>query len=306
MEKETRVTLIVIAVVAVLLIGGYAGVKAYSGVSPPFTVVNSGSMMHSSDSKIGIIDTGDMILVKDPNEVDIQTYVDGYKSGHKTFGEYGDVIVYKKPNQNIIHRAMLYLELKESTSDYVKWYIPSLADYSRWEMSHGSTFVPDETLKSECWNEETCELTISKTNSDSFFWLTDVGYGNVNVPISLYNMGKGHSANYAGYLTKGDNASTNRSFDQASGIYEGKLVEKNNIKSVAMYEIPWIGSIKLLAKGNGSTVPSNTYTSLILTLLALIAFIVIVNVLINCISKEIRIRKEREKETISEEKKEED
>ncbi|MBP5685666.1 MAG: S26 family signal peptidase, partial [Candidatus Methanomethylophilaceae archaeon] len=77
MEKETRNTLIVISVVLVLLIGGYAGIKAYSGVSPPFTVINSGSMMHSSDSQIGIIDTGDMIVVKDPDTVTIHTYVDG-------------------------------------------------------------------------------------------------------------------------------------------------------------------------------------------------------------------------------------
>ena len=48
--------------------------------------------MHSSDSRIGIIDTGDMLLVKDPDSKDITTYVEGSKSGYRSFGEYGDDI----------------------------------------------------------------------------------------------------------------------------------------------------------------------------------------------------------------------
>ena len=288
MEKETRNTLIIIGVVLILLIGGYAGVKAYSGVSPPFTVINSGSMMHSSDSQIGIIDTGDMIVVKDPDTVTIHTYVDGEKSGYKKFGEYGDVIVYKKPNQNIIHRAMLYLELKDGSTSNVIWHIPSLKDYSHWAMSATSAFEPDEDLKAACWNNDTCELTITDADSGCFFWLTDVGYGNVNVSIDLYRLGHNQLEGYSGYLTKGDNASTNTRFDQTSGIYDNRLVQYEIIKSVAMVEIPWIGSIKLMANGNGSNVPSNSITDLIICVLALIAIIIAISVLTNFLSKKMR------------------
>lgn len=296
MDKETQKTLIVLAVVAVLLAGGYVGIKVYSGVSPPFTVINSGSMMHSSESRIGIIDTGDMLVVKDPDEVDIQTYVDGYKSGHRSFGEYGDVIVYKKPSQNIIHRAMLYLELKEIDDSHVVWYIPSLAGYDKWVMTTSTMFEPDEELKAACWNETTCELTITESNKNTNFWLTEVGYKSLNVSINLYTLSTGHIEGYSGYLTKGDNGTTNTRFDQTSGIYEYKLVQKDIIKSVAKFEIPWIGSIKLLVNGRSSNVPSNTWTSLMISILALVAFIVIVNILISCISKEIRMRRQRDKE----------
>ncbi len=290
MEKETRNTLIIIGVVLILLIGGYAGIKAYSGVSPPFTVINSGSMMHSSDSRIGIIDTGDMIVVKDPDTVTIHTYVDGEKSGYKKFGEYGDVIVYKKPNQNIIHRAMLYLELKDGSESKVVWHIPSLKDYDHWAMSEGSIFEPDEELKAACWNNETCELTITSANNECFFWLTEVGYGNVNISINLYDLGKNQPEGYSGYLTKGDNASTNTRFDQTSGIYDKKLVQYDIIKSVAMVEIPWIGCIKLMVNGNDSNIPSNSITDLILSVLALIALIAAISLLSNIISKRIRER----------------
>lgn len=288
MEKETRNTLIVICVILILLIGAYSGIKAYSGVSPPFTVINSGSMMHSSDSQIGIIDTGDMIVVKDPDSLTIHTYVDGEKSGYRKFGEYGDVIVYKKPNQNIIHRAMLHMELKSSSSAAVVWYIPSLKDYNHWAMSNTSAFEPSDTLKAECWNDETCELTITGANSNCFFWLTDVGYAKLNVSINLYQLGYNKTVGYAGYLTKGDNASTNTRFDQTSGIYDSKLVEDKIIKSVAMMEIPWLGSIKLMVNGNGSNVPTNSKISLFISLLALIALVIAVSVLTSYISKRMK------------------
>ena len=290
MEKETRNTLIVICVILVLMIGAYSGIKAYSGVSPPFTVINSGSMMHSSDSRIGIIDTGDMIVVKDPDTIDIHTYVDGEKSGYRKFGEYGDVIVYKKPNQNIIHRAMLHLELKSGSTSKVVWYIPSLKDYYNWGMCPTSASEPSEELKAQCWNEETCELTITSANSECHFCLIDVGYAKLKVTINLYNLGHNKAEGYSGYLTKGDNASTNTRFDQTSGIYDNKLVEDNIIKSVAVFEIPWIGSIKLMVNGNGSNVPTNSIVYLILSILALIATVVMMSIILSYVSRRMEER----------------
>ncbi len=294
MDRETRRFIIVIAVVAVVLLGGYAGIRAYSGVSPPFTVINSGSMMHSSDSQIGIIDTGDMLLVKDPDTKSITTYVEGRKDGYRQFGEYGDVIVYKKPNQNIIHRAMIYMELKSNSGGTLVWHIPSLDGYDHWNVTANGTYTADTTHRDECWNPETCELTLTSDRAGWFFWLSDVGYASVNVYINLYTLGEGASAGYAGYLTKGDNASTNTRFDQTAGIYPNKLVEPDIIKSVAVFEVPWVGSIKLLLNGHGSNVPGNSIRNLIITFLAIIAAVVAVDVLISRISKAKAEKREAE------------
>ena len=44
-DRETKKILIAVAVVAIIFLSAYAGIRAYSGVNPPFTVINSGSMM---------------------------------------------------------------------------------------------------------------------------------------------------------------------------------------------------------------------------------------------------------------------
>ena len=70
---------------------------AYCRVWPPMVVVVSGSMEHPPPlpeeprSYIGVIDTGDLVLVKKVNKVsDIITYVEGEKTGYHhqyhTFG----------------------------------------------------------------------------------------------------------------------------------------------------------------------------------------------------------------------------
>ncbi len=288
MDRETKKIIIVVAVAAVVLLSAYAGLRAYSGVNPPFTVINSGSMMHSSESEIGIIDTGDMLLVKDPDSKSVTTYVEGSKNGYRQFGEYGDVIVYMKPNQNIIHRAMIYLELSSNSGGTLVWHIPSLEGYDNWNMTNSAMFSEDTTYRDALWNPDTCELTLTSSESGYFFWLTDVGYGELNVPINLYTLGKDASAGYSGYLTKGDNASTNTRFDQTSGIYENKLVEEDVIKSVAVFEIPWLGSVKLLLNGHGDNLPGNSLRNLAISFVLLIAFIVAMDFLITYITRKVR------------------
>jgi signal peptidase len=114
MRTEDRNTIIVIVIAVVIIIGGWAVISVSSGVKPPFTVVESHSMQHCSntdhESEIGIIDTGDLILVKNPDKTDITSYVEGYQNGYEQFGDYGDVIVYKRPSGNpVIHRAFIWL-----------------------------------------------------------------------------------------------------------------------------------------------------------------------------------------------------
>lgn len=285
MNSENRKIIVAAAVVVILISGMYLGLKAYSGVDPPTTVINSGSMQHSTDSShLGIIDTGDMMVVRDPDSVSIRSYVDGAKSGYRSFGEYGDVIVYKKPNQNIIHRAMLHLELVSDSDPTQRWSIPSLKDYNDWDITIGSNYDPANSKKSQCWDEATGILKIDHEERDYYFWLLDVGYAGANVSIKLYSLGSGEDGGYGGYLTKGDNAESNNRFDQSCGIYD-KLVDDSIIKSVAVFEIPWIGSIKLMLNGKGSVVPSNSKIFLITGFILFIALIFAVNHILDRIDR---------------------
>lgn len=285
MDKENRNTLIVLGIVLLLFVGVYGGISAYSGVNPPFTVINSGSMQHSqNESSIGTIDTGDMVIVKDPDSKGIVTYVEGEKSGYSSFGEYGDVIIYKKESSNIIHRAMIFMELKEVAVNKVVWYVPSLKDYDDWKITATEDFNSYD-CKNLVWDNNDCTLTFNYIQKSYCFWLTDVGYSRVNVSINLFDLAKNQNVGYSGYLTKGDNGQTNRAFDQSCTIFENKLVEPEIIKSVAAAEIPWIGCIKLIVKGNTDSIPKNSITDLVLLIVGFIALLIAINVILSKIDK---------------------
>lgn len=225
MDKETRDFVIIIAVAVLALIGADVAVSQASGVDPPFTVVESQSMQHSGESAIGTIDTGDMVLVRSPDKTRITTYVEGYADGYRSFGEYGDVIIYERPgNDPVIHRAILYLESNHDGT----WAAPSLKNYTD---SSGNPLW-------HCATEDTDRLY-------GTLILTHVGYGDQTIYVDM----SGLSVDKSGYLTKGDNAATNKNFDQSSGVY-GDIVERDDLRSVAWVEIPWLGALKLFATGN--------------------------------------------------------
>ena len=130
---------------------------AYTGLWPPLVVVESNSMMHGDDnhSNIGTIDTGDLVLVKKVNSLsDIETYMDGQVSGHKTYGDYGDVVIYKRGGLDaitpIIHRALIYLEINSDGTSYRSESLRQAAT-DKW-----STSDPTDT-----WDRLTSSLTIS-------------------------------------------------------------------------------------------------------------------------------------------------
>ncbi len=92
-------------VVALLIVGLVMSiVYAYSGSVTPLVAVESGSMEPH-------INIGDVVLIKRPTEV--VTYKEGKTTSYQSFGNYGDVIVYRPngdPNMTpIIHRAMYWV-----------------------------------------------------------------------------------------------------------------------------------------------------------------------------------------------------
>jgi len=223
-EKGTKHMLIAIAAVVFIVATIFAGISMASGVSPPQTIVVSQSMQHGTESSLGVIDTGDMIILKSKDKVTIQSYVDGYNSGYETFGLYGNVIVYDRgPSQDpVIHRAILWLEYNNDGTG--TWSAPSLQNYPAYRWScNGSTAESDPTLY-----EHLSGVLI----------LSYLGYAG-NLPplsINLDNLPK-----VSGFITMGDN---NSNFDQTGGIVSG-LVTRDQIKSVAWIEIPWVGVFKM-------------------------------------------------------------
>ncbi|MDR0309228.1 MAG: S26 family signal peptidase [Candidatus Methanoplasma sp.] len=175
-------------------------------------------MQHGMESQIGVIDTGDMIILKDKSKVNIQTYVDGYKTGYKKFGDFGDVIIYERSgNIPVIHRAMLWLEYNSNET----WSAPSLEGYPE-----------------ELWS-------CTSGDHNNLYGILMLNGQEIN----LDNITR--TSPYSGYLTKGDN---NVSFDQPSnipGVYG--LISYDKIQSVAWFEVPWVGAFKMMLEGKSNT-----------------------------------------------------
>lgn len=245
---------------------------AYTGLWPPLVVVESDSMMHSEDntSYIGVIDTGDMVLVKDIDSADdVTTYLQGFVDGHRTYGDYGDVIVYKKQGLDvstpIIHRAVLYLEV--NAPDYDSYRCAELRDLpdDKWALTAGDT-----------WEDITGVITIY-----------DYGYNEavvtVNVGSILSSFDRGHSVPTSGFITRGDH---NRWVDQTYGDNSAP-VDPDWVVGKARGELPWFGLLKLwFTDSLKSEAPDNSVRNLWIA----IAVIVIVPISIDAVLT-FRIRK---------------
>ncbi len=209
---------------------------SYTGNWPPVVVVESGSMMHDEDSHIGIIDTGDMVLVKKVDgRDDITTYVEGRADDYERYGDFGDVIIYRKGGNEdytpIIHRALFWVEVNTTALDPADWTIA----------------VP--------------ELGIGPRSK-----LDLPEYG-----ISNY---KASDAMHSGYITRGDNNYIQGQpvADQDPQRPISKTpVKMDWVVGVAKGEIPWFGLIKLkITKTLPDDAPRNSWMWLGITLFLLI------------------------------------
>ncbi len=208
----------VIAVIVIIV--AIAGVTVYSGMFPPASVVESESMQHSNNWQFGVINTGDIVIVKkvsDPQK-NVVTYVQGRETGFSTYGDYGNVILYNAPlNLVVIHRAMFYLS----------W-------------SNGNPVI--EGASNQSW------ITVTPT----YVLIKDVGYAHRNLLVNI-----GGFKNESGFITMGDHnlATASQIFynssmkayvaaDENVGII-GHPVTASNIVGEAQGQIPWFGLIKL-------------------------------------------------------------
>lgn len=272
MQREAKKLLIIIGVVVILVGGVFGGMFAYSGMSrTPLTVIESNSMQHSnSTSSLGIIDTGDMVLMVSPNKYgDIKTYVDGDRENYSKFGSYGDVIIYYRDGKNpVIHRPIVWLDYNPGTSS---WSAPSLQHYERgvkWDVTSGDWYNLQGVL--------------------TFYGLPGNNGSTIDVSIAVTGPGSLSTTAgclHSGYLTKGDN---NNYFDQLTSIFK-EPVKKSDLKAVAGVEIPWLGCIKLIFNNkNLNMVPVNSIPCLIVLLIDIIMLVITISVICEAVNRSKR------------------
>jgi signal peptidase len=238
-------------------------VFAYSGVWPPMVVIESKSMQHGVDSSIGVIDTGDIVIVKQVSSLgEVTTYMDAVPSGYSTYSELGDVIVYYKTGMDkpIIHRAICNLVYNTTGGGFD---VPALKNVpgSMWSVPGGEKVW---------WNlKDTLELH-------------GIGYANVTVVLELATMLNYMNATgsvHGGLITMGDNNWYNGPNGTALGKYDQKWINtvREPIKpewiiGKARGELPWFGLLKLYATGTApSYTPKNSQTDLVISLAHIIA-----------------------------------
>lgn len=250
--KKFRVEyIVVIAIVAIIV-----GITIYSGEFPPVSVVESESMQHSNYWMPGIINTGDIVIVKSvPDPIkDVVTYVQGRSDNFSTYGEYGNVILYHDPFiGTVIHRAMFYLSWNGST--------PNILGY------HNQPWI---------------------TVTDKYVLIKNVGYAHKNLLVLIGSF-KGED----GYITVGDHnlgSMTKNSFyynsslnayiaaDQNTGISSAP-VPPSKVVGIAEGQIPWFGLIKLnfmRLEGRWSyynEVPNGSYAYLFSSIAAILVLV---------------------------------
>lgn len=236
------------------------GLFSYTRTWPPMVAVESGSMQHANEtSSIGVIDTGDLILVQAvSSRSDITTYLEGRASEFSTYGDYGDVIVFRDPSEPrslpIIHRAIAFVRWNASANGYD---VPDLArlpaaDWTAWDVARRPTTQPfglaGFLLHRAGWKQD-----------------LDIAFDLTRIAVRVSD---------EGFLTMGDNNAytTLTKFD----LWVVPLFE---ILGRARGEIPWFGLLKLTlfpedagcCAGWGSTdpergAPANSWVALEISL----------------------------------------
>ena len=260
-----------LAVLIVVIILGV--IYAYTRVWPPMVVIESESMQHGNDATyIGVIDTGDLVLVQAaPQRSDVTTWVQGMATGYMTYGNYGDVIIFKTSSQStpIIHRPMFYME---------------------WNAATGKFDIPDlDGLPRGLWRATYFNGTVVVTprGMDGTLRLYQSGWDwNLTTVFDIHAfLGKARS----GYVTMGDNNAYRGLTPPSEGNnYDRQYFPRQeDIVGKARGELPWFGLIKLVlypgetgcCKGWGdSYVPKNSWDSLVLALVMIIATPIVIDI----------------------------
>jgi signal peptidase I len=249
-ERSFVYDLLGAAIILLILIGS---LYTYTGNWPPLVVVQSGSMMHSQDkSYIGAIDTGDLVFVKSLGEDErIVPYVEGMKKDHRTYGSWGDVIIFKPNGEEdrtaIIHRSVIFIKFNETT-------------YDPQTMEGGAYDVPALGL-----THVSNSFTI-----DDYEWPKDPKNDlEIDIDRILENFKAIDRKPHDGYITKGDG---NLAIDQTVTFPGNEYllpVKEDWIIGKSRGELPWFGIIKLKIEGK-SDAPQNSVRYLVFAVIFLV------------------------------------
>ncbi len=227
---------VLISIVILVVILG--SLYAFSGRWPPMVVVESGSMMHSGNSQVGVIDPGDIVVVQEVEKDDIITYAEGRNTGHRKYGQYGDVIIFEPDGDHratpVIHRPVLYLEYDREQDSFD---VPSLGD-----LEYGEDWVIENADLEDVADGENLSGTII---------LYDYGHEDKTISIELDEIDS------SGFITKGDNNPNVDQNPRHRGIQEP--VKEEWVLGKARGELPWFGIIKLVTIGRTADIPRNSW-----------------------------------------------
>jgi signal peptidase len=252
----------ILAVLIVVLILG--GLLAYTQTWPPIYVVESSSMQHGPNDVVGVINAGDLILSQKTSLAGIVTYVGAISTGYRTYGEYGDVLLYQ-PNgaagTPIIHRALIYLDYNPLNSTYNA---SSLAG------------LPCGTSPNDFYNVLTSAHACGPYGMTGTLTLYGIGWQGATVPIDL---GPTTLGTHSGYVTLGDDnfetpdcsgSACIGEVDQNPSFKLSQLVTPAWTVGVARGMVPWFGGLRLLLTGSAGEVPAQSWELMALTVVAVI------------------------------------
>jgi signal peptidase I len=272
--------LIALAIIVLILVSLYA----YTDNWPPAYVIESDSMQHGSTDQVGLINTGDLVLAQRVNASQVTTYIVGSGEGYRTYGEYGDVILYEangaSGNAPIIHRPLVYIDFNPTNRTYS---IPELS--GRACGSENGAVYRVSAHPSGCG-------PLDLTGQLSLY---NVGWMGVTVNVTL---AVGDLGAHSGFLTMGDNNYLPGNPGQGEPDQPGltTLVEPGWIVGVARGMIPWFGAIKLLLGGDAGMVPSQSWEWLGITVIGVFLAAMGVHFALRAEGVEDERRKEDEEE----------
>ncbi|MEM0130063.1 MAG: S26 family signal peptidase [Thermoplasmatales archaeon] len=237
--------------VALALLIIFSSLYLYTENWPPAVIVESKSMQHGNNFVFGVINTGDIVAVKRASSFwDVITYLVAREDGGPvTYGEYGEVIVYRNYllNELVIHRAMFYVS---------GWSGDSPIIYGDKDPSWISIRGPLVYIEDVGFSHRDLVVDLQSYIGQTGF----VTMGDYNFAFSEYKSG-----NY--YVGA----------DQNLGI-DNSLVNQSQVFGYAVGYLPIVGVIKLWDLkliGKITYIPETTNIVMIIILSLLVIFIVL-------------------------------
>lgn len=225
-RRLIRDLILTVAVFAVLL----GGLLAYTRTWPPLATITSDSMAHGEgESAAGTLDPGDVVAVQGVSaRSDVITYLEGRATGYRTYGDFGDVIVFDAPGEpagsTYVHRSMAFVEWNASANAYD---VPDLerlpaSAWTGWDAAGNATARP---------------FALSRFVLHGAGWRQDLDIA-FNLTAGERILAVGFET--SGLLTMGDeNAYTTLT------KVDRWVVPPANVRGVARGELPWVGLVHL-------------------------------------------------------------